>query len=194
MRFRSPYPDVTIPEQPFSDYVFAHVGQWAEAPAFIDGPSGRTLTFAEVADAARRVASALVARGLRTGDVFALYCPNLPDYAIAVHGVIMAGGIVTTANPLYTADELASQLNDAGATYLLTVPSCLDKATEAAAKAQVREIVVFGEAVGATPFAELLQGDGHLPEVSIQPRDDIAILPYSSGTVGPAERRDADPP
>jgi acyl-CoA synthetase (AMP-forming)/AMP-acid ligase II len=130
------------------------------------------------------VASALVARGSHKGDVFALYCPNLPDYAIAVHGVIMAGGIVTTANPLYTADELASQLNDAGATYLLTVPSCLDKATEAAAKAKVREIVVFGEAVGATPFAELLEGDGHLPEVSIHPRDDVAVLPYSSGTVG----------
>jgi acyl-CoA synthetase (AMP-forming)/AMP-acid ligase II len=184
MRFRSPYPDVTIPEQAFSNYVFEHVSQWADAPAFVDGPSGRTLTFAEVADSARRVASSLAARGLHQGDVFALYCPNSPEYAVVVHGVIMAGGVVTTANPLYTADELASQLHDAGATFLLTAPPCLDKATEAAAKAKVREVFVLGEAAGATPFADLLQGDGHPPEISINPRDDVAVLPYSSGTLG----------
>jgi acyl-CoA synthetase (AMP-forming)/AMP-acid ligase II len=184
MRFHSPYPDVTIPEQPCSDYVFEHVSQWADTPAFIDGPSGRTLTFAEVAHAARRVASSMAARGLRKGDVFAIYSPNLPEYAVAVHGILMCGGVVTTANPLYTAHELAMQLQDAGATYLCTTPPFLDKAKEAAAKAKVREIFVFGEAAGATPFTELLQGDGQLPEVSIHPRDDVAVLPYSSGTAG----------
>jgi hypothetical protein len=45
MVFRSPYPDVTIPAQLFSDYVFEHVTRWANAPAFIDESSGRTLTF-----------------------------------------------------------------------------------------------------------------------------------------------------
>jgi acyl-CoA synthetase (AMP-forming)/AMP-acid ligase II len=184
MRSHSPYPDVMIPEQPFSDYVFEHVFEWADAPAFIDGPSGRALTFADVANAARRVASSMASRGFRQGDVFAMYCPNLPEYAVAVHGIMMLGGVVTTANPLYTADELATQLNDAGATYVLTVPPFLDKAQEAAAKAKVREIFVLGEALGATPFAELLQGDGPLPEVSINPRQDIAVLPYSSGTLG----------
>jgi acyl-CoA synthetase (AMP-forming)/AMP-acid ligase II len=121
---------------------------------------------------------------LRKGDVFAMYSPNLPEYAVAVHGIMMLGGVVTTANPLYTANELATQLQDAGATYLFTVPPFLDKAKEAAAKAKVREIFVLGEGAGATPFAELLEGDGHPPAVPINPRDDVAILPYSSGTVG----------
>jgi acyl-CoA synthetase (AMP-forming)/AMP-acid ligase II len=180
----SPYPDVIIPEQSFSDYVFEHVSQWSDAPAFIDGPSGRTLTFAEVADGARQVASSLAQRGLRKGDVFAMYCPNLPEYAMAVHGVMLLGGMVMTANPLYTADELAYQLHDAGATYVLTVPSFLDKAKEAAARTQVRELFAIGEAPGATPFAALLQGNRHLPEVHINPREDVALLPYSSGTMG----------
>jgi acyl-CoA synthetase (AMP-forming)/AMP-acid ligase II len=183
MVFRSPYPEVTIPEQPFSDYVFENVSRWADAPAFIDGPSGRTLTFADVASAVRQVASSLAARGLRKGDVFALCCPNLPEYAVAFHGVVMAGGVVTTANPLYTADELAAQLQDAGAAYVLTVPAFLDKA-KAAAKAQVRELFVLGEGAGATPFAALLQGDSQPTEVSINPRQDLAVLPYSSGTLG----------
>ena len=60
--FCSPYPDVIIPEQSFSDYVFEHVSQWGNAQAFIDGPSGRTLTFIEVATGARRVASWFVGR------------------------------------------------------------------------------------------------------------------------------------
>jgi acyl-CoA synthetase (AMP-forming)/AMP-acid ligase II len=184
MVFRSPYPDVIIPEQSFSDYVFEHVSRWGDAPAFIDGPSGRTLTFAEVADGARRVASSMAERGFHKGEVFAMYCPNLPEYAVAVHGVVMLGGVVTTVNPLYTADELAYQLHDAGATYVLTVPSFLDKAKEAAARAGVRELFVIGEAPGATPFSELLQGNGHPPKAHINPREDIALLPYSSGTVG----------
>jgi acyl-CoA synthetase (AMP-forming)/AMP-acid ligase II len=182
--FRSPYPDVTIPEQSFSDYVFEYASQWAAAPAFIDGPSGRTLTFTEVATGARRVASSLAKRGFHKGDVFAMYCPNLPEYAVAVHGPMMLGGVVTTANPLYKADELATQLDDADATYLLTVPAFLDTAKEAAAKTRVREIFVIGEAPGATPFAELLQGNGQPPDVRINAREDVGILPYSSGTVG----------
>jgi acyl-CoA synthetase (AMP-forming)/AMP-acid ligase II len=182
--FRSPYPDVIIPEGSFSDYVFEHVSQWGDAPAFIDGPSGRPLTFLEVADGARRVAASLAERGLRKGDVFAMYCPNLPEYAVAVHGVMLLGGVVTTANPLYTADELAYQLDDADAAYILTVPAFLDKAKEAGAKTGVREIFVIGEAAGATPFSELLQGGGHLPAVDINPRQDVALLPYSSGTLG----------
>jgi steroid delta-isomerase-like uncharacterized protein len=184
MIFRSPYPDSTIPEEPFSDYIFANLSQWANEPAFIDGPSGRMLTFAQVPGAARKVGSSLAQRGLKKGDVFAIYSPNLPEYAIAFHGVVMLGGIVTTANPLNTVDELAFQLNDTGAKFLLTVPLFLDKAKEAAAKSKVQEIFVFGEAPGATPFAELLKSDGQLPAVKINPREDLAVMPYSSGTVG----------
>jgi acyl-CoA synthetase (AMP-forming)/AMP-acid ligase II len=108
----------------------------------------------------------------------------MPEYALAVHGVTMLGGVVTTANPLYTADELAYQLDDADATYILTIPAFLDKAKEAAARTGVREIFTIGEAPDATPFSELLQGNGHFPAVHINPRQDVALLPYSSGTLG----------
>jgi len=182
--FRSPYPDVTIPEMPFSDYIFENLSQWAHEPAFIDGPSGRMLTFAQVAESARKVGASLARRGLTKGEVVAIFSPNLPEYALAFHGIVMIGGVVTTANPLNTSDELASQLNDVGAKFLITVPLFLDKAQEAAARSKVQEIFVFGEASGATPFAELLKSDGQLPAVKINPREDLAVLPYSSGTVG----------
>jgi acyl-CoA synthetase (AMP-forming)/AMP-acid ligase II len=87
-------------------------------------------------------------------------------------------------NPLYTADELANQLVDARASYLLTVPPLLEKARAAAERAGVRELFVFGEAEGATPFASLLASGVAAPAVAIDPAEDLVALPYSSGTTG----------
>lgn len=179
----SPYAAVTIPDLSFTDYVYHCAQELATKPALIDGPSGRTLTYGQVAGAIRLVAASLAQRGFGKGDVFAIYSPNLPEYAIAFHAVATLGGIVTTANPLYTAHELTHQLQDANAQYLLTVPPFMDKAQEAAQAAGIKEIFVFGEAAGATPFAALLQSDGKLPAVTIAP-DDVVALPYSSGTTG----------
>ena len=183
MIYRSSFPDVEIPEVPLPDYVFEHVDRWPDKAALIDGPSGRTLTYAQLLAAARATAAGLAARGFAKGDVFAIYSPNLPEYAVAFFGVAIAGGTVTTINPLYTPAELNRQLHDAGATLLVTIPQFLDKAREALAGTAVREVFVFGEAEGATPFAAL-PAAGAPPAVAIDAREDVVALPYSSGTTG----------
>jgi acyl-CoA synthetase (AMP-forming)/AMP-acid ligase II len=181
---RSPYPEVAIPDLPLPTFVFADAAKHAAKPALIDGPSGRALTYRELVGGARLVAGGLAARGLQPGEVFAIYCPNLPEYAVAFYGVLLAGGINTTINPLYTVEELATQLDDADASYLLTIPPFIDKAIQAAGKAGVREVFVLGEAEGATPFAKLLRAGRQPPQVAIDPGADLAVLPYSSGTTG----------
>ena len=183
MIYRSPFPDVEIPEVPLPDYVFEHVDRWPDKAALIDGPSGRTLTYAQLLAAARATAAGLAARGFAKGDVFAIYSPNLPEYAVAFFGVAIAGGTVTTINPLYTPAELNRQLHDAGATLLVTIPQFLAKAREAIAGTAVREVFVFGEAEAATPFAAL-PAAGAPPAVAIDAREDVVALPYSSGTTG----------
>jgi acyl-CoA synthetase (AMP-forming)/AMP-acid ligase II len=184
MTVRSRFPDVTIPEVPYFALILQHAQEWKDRPAFIDGPTGRTLSYGQVAGGARLVASSLAKRGFKKGDVFAIYSPNIPEYAIAFHAITMLGGIVTTANPLYTVDELAFQLSDTKAKYLVTIPLFVEKANAAAKLSQVEETFVFGEAQGATPFASLLKSDGQLPEIKIDPRRDICAMPYSSGTAG----------
>ena len=47
--------------------------------------------------------------------------PNVPEYAVAFHGTVSAGGAVTSVNPTYGAEETAFQLDDAGAQLLVTV-------------------------------------------------------------------------
>jgi acyl-CoA synthetase (AMP-forming)/AMP-acid ligase II len=181
---RSPFPDVEIPNKPLTDVVLARAGEFSAAPALIDAPSGRTITYAQLRESVRAVAVALDERGFRKGDVFAHYAPNLPEYAVTFHAVARLGGVNTTANPLLTADELTRQLSDCGARLLVTVPDRLEVAKVAAERTRVEEIFVYGEADDATPFASLVQTRGEPPEVAINPAQDLVALPYSSGTTG----------
>ncbi len=185
MIFRSPYPDVVIPDVTVTDHVFADLGSRAHRTALIDAATGTTVSFAELRSRIRRAAGGFAARGLAKGDVIAIYSPNTIGYPVAFHGAAHAGGIVTTVNPTYTPEELASQLRDAGARFLVTVGPLLDKATEAARRAgTVQEIFTFDAAPGATPFAQLLEAPELEKGPPIDPAKDLVALPYSSGTTG----------
>jgi acyl-CoA synthetase (AMP-forming)/AMP-acid ligase II len=180
MIVRGPYPEIAIPEVPLTPFVLEHAERRGEKPALIDGPTGRAVSYRDVAESARRVAAGLWARGFRPGDVFAIYSPNLPEYAIAFHAVALIGGIVTTVNPLYTSTELETQLRDAEAKYLLTVPPLVEKAREAARRTSLREVFVIGDSSWTALFGDA----DRVPDVSISPREDVVALPYSSGTTG----------
>jgi acyl-CoA synthetase (AMP-forming)/AMP-acid ligase II len=181
--FKSPRPEVEIPDVALSPFVLGKAGRLGDKVAIVEAGSGRSYTYRQIADGVQRLATGLHARGFRKGDVLAIMSPNLPEYPIAFHGVATAGGVNTTLNPTYTADEIAFQLNDSRARLLLTVPPLVGKAQEAAAKSKVEEIIVFGETEGAVPFASLLV-DGAAPDVRIDPAEDLVALPYSSGTTG----------
>jgi acyl-CoA synthetase (AMP-forming)/AMP-acid ligase II len=184
MIIKSDSPAVTIPEVTVTEYVLRQAARLHDKPALIEGPSGRILTYGQLADGVRRAATGLAGLGFRRGDVLAIYSPNIPEYAVCFNAVASLGGASTTINPLYTADEAAKQMADCGARILVTIPAFLDKAKEAAAKSAVKEIFVFGAAEGARPFAELLQSPPSPPAVTIDPARDIVALPYSSGTTG----------
>ena len=180
---RSDLADVEVGGTTVDALALRHAARLGGKPALVDGGTGRTIGYRQLADGVERVAAGLALRGFAAGDVLALYSPNLPEYALAAYGTMAAGGIVTGANPLLTIEELAGQLADAKARLLVTVPPCLDSALAAAERAGVAEVVVFGEAEGATPFRELM---AHHPSarVAIDPDRDLAALPYSSGTTG----------
>ena len=186
MIFRSPHPDVDVPDIALHRFVLERAAELGEKPALIDGPSGRTLTYAQVARGADGIAAGLAARGLRKGQVVGLFMPNLCEFALAFHGTLAAGGVVTTVNSLATQKDLQFQLRDSGTRFLVTIPPFLDRAAPAAKEVGIEDVFVIGEPApaGTTPFADLLETRVPAPRVSIDPRQDVAALPYSSGTTG----------
>lgn len=184
MIFKSPDPDIEIPNKPLTHYLLERIEPYGDKPALIDGPTGRTITYSQFKFGVQLIAASLHKRGFGKGDVFAIYSPNIPEYAVAFHAVSLLGGIVTTINPLYTVEELTQQLNDSGAKYLLTISLFLQNAQTAVAHSKVEELFTFDAAEGATPLISLLQSDGRVPDVEIDPAQDVVVLPYSSGTTG----------
>jgi acyl-CoA synthetase (AMP-forming)/AMP-acid ligase II len=133
------------------------------------------------------VAGGLAARGFRKGEVFAIACLNCAEFVLAFHAVGLLGGVVTTLNPAYTADEMAQQLRDSGATRLLAAVAILPRALEAAAAVGIREIYATEAGDGAEPFANLEESGHAVPMVVLDPHNDLMALPYSSGTTGLAK-------
>jgi acyl-CoA synthetase (AMP-forming)/AMP-acid ligase II len=184
MVFKSPYPDVSIPDVSLTEYVLRRAEALGEKPALVDGASGRTITFGQLPGMVRTVAAGLARRGIGKGDVVALYSCNVPEYAVAFHAIASLGGIVTTVNPLSTAEELAPQLADSRTRIVICAPELVGRSREAAEGLDLIDVYVFGEAEGATPFAQLLEETAAPPEVAIDPATDLVALPYSSGTTG----------
>lgn len=178
----SPLPEVAVPDVDLPTFLLESAAVPADKPAYVDGPTGRTVTHGAFAAMARRFAAGITARGFGHGDVLAILAPNLPEWPVAMLGTQLAGGAVTPVNPLWTVDEITHQLRDSGACAVLTVGAFLEKARAAAGDAQV---IVLGDApAGTVSFAELLAGGAPVPDVPVDPATDVAMLPYSSGTTG----------
>lgn len=154
-----------------------------ENVALVEAASGRSYSYAQLDHAIGRFAAGLAKIGFRPGDVLLMFAPNMPEWVIAALGALTAGGVLSGANPTYTASELAHQLRDVDARYVFTSVPCLPIAREAAALAGCKHIILFGEAEDTYSFASLLANDDPEPAVESDP-DAVAMLPYSSGTTG----------
>jgi len=180
----SPYPDVEIPDLSVPEFILATGKERPDVPALIDGLKGDTITHGQLSSYVDRVAAALHAKGLRKGDVVAVFCPNTPWYPVVFHGIAAAGCVMSPINSLYTPDEIAFQLKDSGAKMLITISLFMDRAAAAAEKTPVGEIVVLDGMEGHANLLDLLGSDAPSPQVEIDPADDLVTLPYSSGTTG----------
>ena len=184
MAYRSPYPDITVPDVSLFEMVLGKASSHAGKVAMADGLSGRRITYAELLDQIRQTAAGLARRGIKKGDVVSIWAPNVPEWPVAFFAAVRLGAIVHTSNPVSTADELAFQLADGNATMLITVNALAEKAQAAIAHAKRRiELFTFDETPGIPTLASL-RVDAEPHAVTIDPANDIVALPYSSGTTG----------
>ncbi|MFH1609686.1 MAG: AMP-binding protein [Candidatus Bipolaricaulota bacterium] len=161
---------------------------------------GANLSYQDLREQADAFAAALVGLGVRKGDRVALYLVNSPQFVIAYFGVLKAGAVVVPVSPVYSSSELAFQLGDSRASYVV----CQDLLYEnlERAKADLKGVIITGaheylptlkgvfakkptipEKPGVHNFQKLLRGaPATSPKVAINPEVDLAVLPYTGGT------------
>ena len=82
----------------------------------------QSLTYSQLAEAARRTASALVRMGVAPGDRVGIMLPNTPEYIAAINGIWMAGGVAVAMSPLMVAREVADLMTSTNCRVVI----CLD--------------------------------------------------------------------
>ncbi|KXJ19134.1 4-coumarate--CoA ligase 1 [Exaiptasia diaphana] len=157
---------------------------FGDRSAISDGPTGRSYTYKEVSQLTKKAGSALKRLGVGSDDVIALHLPNIPEYVPIFYGIQAAGNIISTINSALLADEIAYQLQDCGAKYVISTSPIMAAAKEAATKANISsQNVLDFEYL----WDLIVKDDGsHLPEVYMtdNPDEHVFCLPYSSGTTG----------
>ena len=176
---------------------------------------GSSMTYRQLDTYSRQIAAYLQGLGLQKGDTVAVMMPNILQYPVCMIGIIRAGFILVNVNPLYTAHELAHQLEDSQAKALFIVEN-FAKTYQDIGKKMVDHVIVcsIGDLMGT--FKGMLintvvkyvkkaipawQIDGHVTFKSVikqasasryqRPEgikgSDIAVLQYTGGTTGVAK-------
>ena len=170
---------------------------------------GRSYSYGDIHLEARQFAAGLIARGVEPGDRVGLLLPNVPIYASAYYGAMMAGAVVVNFSPLYSVEELSWQVEDSGTRMLVTldVPELYSTA-EKVLEGSDLETLIVGSLSEMLPWVKGLAfkllkrkqiadvawgqtvvkwsqalGDGDRDLPAITP-EDLALLQYTGGTTG----------
>ena len=166
------------PEFPLFHFLEAAAAGHPDRPALLT-PAGERWTFGQVCDGAGRVAQMLQPRVGR-GDRVLFLAPNSPAYATAVYGAMMAGGTAVPLNPLLKPDELrriAADVEPAAAFVAGGAQALVESLRPALPSLRsVYDLdALWSDLEGVPARSEL---------APLSAREDLAALPFSSGTTG----------
>ncbi|ARI76859.1 long-chain-fatty-acid--CoA ligase [Halobacillus mangrovi] len=174
---------------------------------------GKELSYKEVYDQSKALASYLQDLGLEKGDRVSIMLPNCPQSVISYYAVLLIGGVVVQTNPLYMERELEYQLKDSGAKMIICLDILYPKAANVKAETSLEHIIVTGikdylpfPKNKIYPFIQkrqyqvlvrpeqssdthlwphiLDQSMGEFEPVEVDPVEDLALLQYTGGTTG----------
>lgn len=172
---------------------------------------GRHYSYAELGRLVDRAAAGFQKLGVKLGVKVGICLPNIPYFPICYYAILKAGGTVVNFNPLYVEPEIRQQINDSGATIMVTLDikllypkihaqlgsSCLETIIvcpmsgclpmpkrmlfRAFKRADLSPIPVNARHV---PFTDLIAGNAKPTPVDIDPLTAVAVLQYTGGTTG----------
>lgn len=197
MPTKSSFPDVTIPDVDIWGLMFDRKDRdFADDTVIYRSATNpaRKYTYAEVKSAATQFGEGLCNLwDWQRDEVLSIYAPNDIDIGPIIFGVFFAGGIVSPANPGYSADEVGFQLKNSDSKAIVTTTAFLAAATKAAHAAGIAldRILLLGEDEDQTSrfrhWTSIRKTSGaqrFRRRKAKDPRKDLAFLVYSSGTTG----------
>jgi len=139
-----------------------------------------SMTYEELARAARGVARGLRERGIEPGDTVAILVPNVPEFVIAYYGILYAGATVVPINVLAAGPEVAYFLRDSSAKLLIAHPLFAGVAQAGAKEANVPCLISSGDGDTLIALAHGPESNGLTSTDATQ----TAVILYTSGTTG----------
>jgi long-chain acyl-CoA synthetase len=189
------------PEEPVFSFLDHTAARVPNRLAIIFG--GMELTFGELKNLADRFANALASVGLEKGERVAIHLPNSPQFAIAYYGALKAGCIFTPLSPLLAPKETRYQLNDSGASTLITLDLLYPGIAQIIPETKIERVITTSIADCYNPIIAPLKPLGKIPvpgtmemtallkehppeapQVDIDVYNDLAHLAYTGGTTG----------
>lgn len=184
-------PSIQAPPVPFN--FSAHLIQFnrdrGDKPAYIDDQG--QLSYRELEDAIRRMASALLSSGVRREQRVLILMHDTNDWPVAFLGALYAGIVPVAANTLLTANDYRFILDDCRAEAALVSAALLpvlQKAIDKSRQRVTKIIVSSGEQQptdGIEPLASFLQNAEPSQLCAETHPDEPAFWLYSSGSTGP---------
>ena len=172
---------------------------------------GKKISYTNLKDMIDRMATALADLGVTKGETVALYLLNSPQYVISYFAALRLGAKITPISPVYTSQEVKHQLEDSEARTVVCEQMLYDNVVQSGVSPDrviITNIADFlpslkklfgGKGFGqkGSPAGKITPGQGLYlfkdllkkydpkpPRVEIDPKKDIAALPYTGGTTG----------
>lgn len=101
---------ITPPSTSLWDNLAINARRYPDKPALVF--FGRTVSYAQLAAGAERVASQLAALGVQRGDRVVLCMQNCPQLVMAHFAILRANAVVVPVNPMNRAEELKHYITD----------------------------------------------------------------------------------
>ncbi|XP_011157991.1 probable 4-coumarate--CoA ligase 3 [Solenopsis invicta] len=188
----SSFGNASYPETSIHEFIWSDSENYPNHIALECGVSGKKYTYAQAKDATSYIGRSLRNMGLKKGDVVALVTQNLPDTVLGFLGSVSGGLVVTTVNPLYTSEEMRRQFLKVSAKAVITstaIASAVLATTRSCLPRETPFIVIDDKSgsmpEGSIPFDDLITRGKSLSPVNPNINcDDLAVLPFSSGTTG----------
>ena len=174
--------NIQYPTIPLFNFLVDSAGRQPERPALVF--YDKRLTYSELNLFTNRLANCLISLGLKKNERVTLFLPNIPEFVISYYGVLKAGGIVTSVNPLYKETELKYQIRATESSTIIIHSSLLPVLRKVLIDTPMKNIlVVDGDDHEFFPFND---GIGKCsidqPSVGIVPKEDIAVIQFTGGT------------